>query len=231
MSFEYPTKELVKLAYAAYRVNGGYEKENSGGKMSNREMITYTVSDMLNKADTKSVQKLWVPTDFVPLVVTEEDIANSEECERFFKRYTFMSIGDGLNQFQKDVYNSYLKESHSIISCGRIAFIPVLVKNELKHNAYKRRLKDEFENSTHIFSKTIEGPVEILRSFRLKDYAIHMHVAVVSGHLVSFTNAEKFPDGGRYWLRGKVKSLETERDTGLPLTKLNYVKLSALEEN
>ena len=231
MSFEYPTKELVKLAYAAYRVNDGYVKENESGKQPNRELITYTASMILNQENKAGVQKLWVPTDFVPLVVTEEDIANTDECERFFKRYTFMSIGDGLNQFQKDVYQSYLKETHSIVSCGRIAFIPVLVKNELKHREYKRRLKDEFENSTHIFNKTIEGPVEILRSFRLKEYAIHMHVAAVRGHLVSFTNAEKFPDGGRYWLRGKVKSLETERDTGLPLTKLNYVKLSVLEEN
>lgn len=231
MSFEYSTKELVKFAYAAYRANDGYVKENEFGKQSNREMITYTVSKILNETNVESTQKLWVPTDFVPLTVTEEDEANVAEAEKFFKRYTFFSIGDDLNQFQKDVYHSYLKETNSIISCGRIAFLPVLVKNELQNNVYKRRLKDEFSNATHIFSKNVEGSAEILRSFKLKDYAVYMHIAAVNGCLVSFSNAEKFPNGNQYHLRGKVKSHDKERDSGLPLTKLNYVKLSAIEES
>jgi hypothetical protein len=230
MSFEYSTKELVKLAYAAYRVNDGYIKEKESGKQPNRELITYTASAILNQENQNSVQKLWVPTDFVPLTVTDADLDGAAEAENFFKKYTFLSIGNDLNQFQKDVYQSYLKETTSVVSCGRIAFIPVLVKNELQFKVYSRRIKTDFSESKHIFSKSVEGTAEILRSFRLKDYAVYLHIAGVNGNLVSFSNAEKFPTGAYYHLRGKVKSHETERDTQLPLTKLNYVKLSLIEE-
>lgn len=90
---DFPTKQVLELAFAAYRVNKGYEKhtrrfsENQPTVFSNKELVTYSVYYYTQK-DTGSDFKMWTPEDFVALKVTDEDHAAKAKADLHMRRYT-----------------------------------------------------------------------------------------------------------------------------------------------
>lgn len=230
----YPVEQLLEIAFAAYRVNKGYVKQTSRfteGKptvWSNKELISYTAAETLR--DKTSVPS-WIPDDFKPIEVTDEDRAGVQEAHRFFRRYTMLILGDSLNQFQKDMFSAYSNTevvSHNKI--GFVAYIPAFIKNEGEEIAYKRRLKEDFSESQHLTTKLVNGQAEILKRIYLKEYGMYLYFAGVGKDLVSFTKQERYDIGAIYSIRAKVKNNDTERDSRLPMTKINYVKLNLIEE-
>ena len=99
----YPTEDIIALAYAAYRINGGYEKstrrysEGQPTTWSNKELITFTA-----KSD-------WVAEDFVPITVTNEDREAAKQGEKHMRRYSLLALGD-LPQFELDLFSAYSAE-------------------------------------------------------------------------------------------------------------------------
>jgi len=221
---EYPTKTLIELAFAAQRVNGGYEKQTrrySEGQpttFSNKELITFTAhSD-------------WKPEDFVPLQVTQEDLDAKAAADKHMRRYTMLAMGD-LPEFESNIFSAYASERMPVNRVGLIAYLPEFVNRELQTKIYKQRLKTEFANSKHI-DNVVEGNCEILKVIRIsRDFEdpFYMHFGAVDGNLVCFARKEGFAEGTSYIIKAKVKGKDKERETGLPMTRINYVKLRKTE--
>jgi hypothetical protein len=225
---EYPTQKLLELAFAAHRVNKGYEKqtrrysENMPTTFSNKELVAHTVA-------VGSEQ--FIPHDFVPLKVTEEDLAAKEAADKHMRRYTMLAMGN-LTDFENDVYSAYCSEVMPVNRVGLIAYLPEFVNRELQNKIYKQRLKTEFANSQYYTQDPVVGDCEILKVIRVArefDEPFYMHFGAIDGNLVCFAKKEGFAEGVVYQISAKVKGQDKERETGLPMTRINYVKLRKTE--
>lgn len=233
---EYPTERLIELAFAAHRVNGGYVKETrrySEGQpttYSNKEIVAYSAAHYNQYNEKDSVLRTWIPSDFVPVKVTDEDLTAKADADRHMRRYTLLSLGN-LNDFQQDIFSAYSSETMPVNRVGLIAYLPEFVNRELQDKMYKERLKKEFANSDY-FDNRVDGTVEILKVIRVaKEYdePFYMHFGAVDGNLICFSRKEGFAVGKFYTITAKVKGQDRERETGLPITRVNYVKLKKTE--
>lgn len=226
-NMDFSTQLLLELAFAAHRVNNGYEKttrrysEGMPTTFSNKELVAYTAVSGTDQ---------FVPHDFMPLKVTEEDLAAKAAADKHMRRYTMLAMGK-LSDFENDIYSAYCSEVMPINRLGLIAYIPEFVERELKNKAYKLRLKAEFANSKHL-ENNIVGDCEILKVIRVTrefDEPFYMHFGAIDGNLVCFARKEGYAEGMVYQISAKVKGQESERETGLPMTRINYVKLRKTE--
>ena len=224
---EVSTELLINYAFAAYRVNKGYEKqtrrysEDTPTTFSNKELIAYTVVNGTEQ---------YVPHDFIPLTITNEDRESKKAADKHMRRYTMLALGD-LNDFQNDMFTAYSSDKMSISRVGLIAYLPAFVERELKDKVYKARLKQEFGDSKHL-EGNVEGNCEILKVIRVGrdfDEPFYMHFGAVDGNLVCFARKEGFAENTTYIIKAKVKAQDSERETGLPMTRINYVKLRKTE--
>lgn len=234
---EYSTQKLLELSFAAYRVNGSYIKttqrfsEEKPTIWSNKELITYSAYHY-NRYNNGSEFQMWIPEDFVALEIADEDLAAKEAADKHMRRYTMLAMGN-LSDFENDVYTAYCSEKMPINRVGLIAYLPEFVNRELKNKAYKLRLKNDFSNSQHFTDDVVIGDCEILKVIRVNhvpfDDSFYLHFGAIDGNLVCFNRSQGFAEGVTYQIRGKVKSRDEERDTGLPITRINYVKLRKTE--
>lgn len=233
---EYPTQQLLELAFAAYRVNKGYVKDTrrySEGQptvYSNKEIVAYSAASYNQTNNVETAVKPWIPSDFLPVKVTQEDLASKEAADKHMRRYTLLAMGK-LSDFENDVYSAYCSEVMSVNRAGLIAYLPEFVNRELKEKAYKLRLNSEFANSKHL-SGSVVGDCEILKVIRVNreyDEPFYMHFGAINGNLVCFAKKEGFAEGVVYQISAKVKGQDKERETGLPMTRINYVKLRKTE--
>ena len=222
----YKTKDLIELAYEAYRVNKGYIKmtrrysEGQPTTFSNKELITFTAHGE------------WKPEDFSPIVVTEEDRKNMAAGEKHMRRYTMLALGD-LPDFEADLFAAYSSEESNIGRVGLIAYLPAFIDRELANKEYKLRLKTEFAESKHLRGDRLEPTeVEILKVIPLNsDFmeAAFMHFGAIGKDLVCFTVKNKYAVGDTYDIVARIKGEDLERDSNTPMTRLNYVKLRKQE--
>ena len=233
---EIPTKTLLELAFSAYRVNQGYEKstqrfsEGQPARYSNKELVTYSAYYYTQK-DTESNFKMWIPEDFVPLTVTNDDREAKAAAEKHMRRYTMLALGK-LSDFENDMFTAYSSEVMSVKRVGLVAYLPEFVNRELREKAYQARLKQEFADSKHITEDRIQGNCEILKVIRVsRDFedTFYMHIGAINGNLVSFCKKEGFAEGAVYTITAKTKAQDQERETNLPMTRINYVKLQKTE--
>lgn len=232
---DYPTEQLLELAFAAHRVNSGYEKQTrrySEGQpttWSNKEIVSFSAAHYYNDTEN-SAQTVWIPTDFIPVKITDADREAKAAADKHMRRYTMLAMGN-MSDFENDIYSAYCSERMPSSRVGLIAYLPEFVERELKAKAYKLRLKQEFSDSKHL-EGNIEGNCEILKVIRVsKDYddPFYMHFGAVDGNLVCFARKEGYAEGVTYAIKAKVKGQDKERETGLPMTRINYVKLRKTE--
>jgi hypothetical protein len=189
---------------------------------SNKELVAFTAA---------AGSEQFIPHDFIPLKVTEEDLAAKEAADKHMRRYTMLAMGN-LNDFENDIYSAYCSEVMPINRVGLIAYLPEFVERELQAKIYKQRIKTEFSNSKHLVADPVVGDCEILKVIRVsRDFEepFYMHFGAIDGNLVCFAKKEGFAEGVVYQISAKVKSQDKERETGLPMTRINYVKLRKTE--
>ena len=227
----YKTEYLIELAYAAYRVNKGYEKltkrhSESPPTYSNKELIAYTAS-------SQNEQSPFIPEDFTPLKVVKADKDAAESGAKHMRRYTLLAMGE-LPQFEADLFAAYSSDELPIGRIGLVAYSPAFIERQVKDKVYKQRLKTEFANSVCL-TENITDPmdVEILKIIPLNNYdfgdSAFLHFGAIGKDLVCFTKKEMYAIGETYEIVGRVKGVDKERDSGLPMTRLNYVKLRKLK--
>ena len=223
----YKTEYLIELAYAAYRVNSGYEKHTrrhseSPPTYSNKELVAYTAS-------STHEQSPFIPEDFTPLEVTDADRAAVAEGKKHMRRYTLLAMGD-LPQFESDLFAAYSSDEMPIGRIGILAYLPAFIERQVKDKVYKQRVKTEFADSKHLTGDRIEpSEVEILKSIPLNsDWLAEpafMHFGAIGKNLVCFTLKQMYAVGETYDIVARIKGNDVERDSKIPMTRLNYVKL------
>jgi len=221
------TQLLIELSYAAYRVNKGYEKQTrrySEGQpttFANKELIAYSLEDGFK------------PEDFVPLKITDEDRAAKVQGDKHMRRYTMLAMGD-LPDFEADLFAAYSSEQMPIGRVGLIAYLPAFIERQVKDKVYKQRIKTEFVDSKHIVGDRLEPTeVEILKVITLNNDWLaepaYMHFGAIGNDLVCFTVKQMYSVGETYDIVARIKGKDKERDSGIPMTRLNYVKLRKKE--
>ena len=220
----YPTQDIIALAYAAYRINNGYEKttrrysEETPTTWSNKELITFTA-----KSD-------WKPEDFVPITITDEDREAAKQGEKHMRRYSMLALGD-LPQFESDLFSAYSAEETNISRVGLIAYLPAFIDRELAEKELKLRYKTEFADSANISTvgERVTGQVEILKIITLADSfnggTAYLHFGAINKNLVCFAKNDIYKVGETFDIAAKVKGYDLERNTNVPMTRLNYVKI------
>ena len=223
----YNASDVKLLAFAAYRINKGYVKatqrfsENNPTKFSNKEIVKYSLEYNANN-------EAYVPSDFIMPKVIDEDHVALAAADKHMRRYTLLGLGD-LNDFQADMFEAYSQDELPVNKTGLIAYLPAFVERELEDKMYKRRLKTEFNNSAAINDKKIIGELEILKRVYSVNYETFFYTAGFDGNLVMFSNKFEYKTGEVFGFRANVKSQQTDRDTGLTVNKINYVKLVRMD--
>jgi len=227
----YKTEYLIALAYAAYRVNNGYEKQTrrhseNPPTYSNKELIAYTAS-------ANNEQSPFIPEDFTPLQVTDADHASVAEGKKHMRRYTMLAMGD-LPQFEADLFAAYSSDEMPIGRIGLIAYLPAFIDRQVKDKVYKQRIKTEFADSKHLVGDRIEpSEVEILKVIPLNNdfygEPAYLHFGAIGKDLVCFSVKQMYAVGDTYDIVARIKGEDLERDTNTPMTRLNYVKLRKQE--
>lgn len=225
---DYPTRTLLELAFAAHRVNKGYEKntrrysEDQPTTFSNKELVSFTVKKEIDST-------AWIPDDFVPLTVTEADRQALASADKHMRRYTMLALGN-LTDFERDIFSAYSSERMPVNRVGLVAYLPMFVERELAEKEYKLRLKADFSESVYITENiTDSAEVEILKIIPLNNDLFgepsYLHFGAIGKDLVCFAKKEMYSVGSIYDIVGRIKGQDKERETGLPMTRLNYVKL------
>lgn len=233
---KFSTNQILELSFAAYRTNGGYVKqtqrfsEGQPTRYSNKELVVYS-AHYYNNTHLENTIENYIPNDFVPLTVIDKDRDAKAHAEKHMRRYTMLALGN-LSDFESDIFAAYSSEKVPANRIGLIAYLPEFVDRELKDREYKGRLKTEFADSAHVNLHVIEDKtVEILKMIPLREYDMYLYFGGIDKDLVSFSKKDFLEIGNKYEIRARVKNHDKERETGLPMTRLNYVKLKRLEIN
>lgn len=223
-----PNQDMLALAYAVYRINNNrYVKETqrfSEDKPTlhaNKDLVRYFLHSKGH------VHGVYLPNDYVPFAVTEEDYASVERARNHFKRYTMDILGDSLSSFQKSVYEAYCLEQIPVNAAGIIAYLPELVDRELDDVAFKKLLRTEYRDSVHVGREgdSVEGVAKILRCFYSKQWERWYYTVGLNGNVFGFSNAHEHPVGSLRRIKAKVKGHTQNRMFAVDETQLNYVKL------
>lgn len=221
----FPIDAVLALSFAAYRVNSGYVKiskltENNTRVWSNKEIVAYTLKSQEvnnNKYDN------WVPSEFVVVDVTDEDVKNVELAKKHIKRYTLGLLSGKISAFQKDIFDAVTEENLPSTKISLVSYVPELILRETTEKERTRLIKENYKDSVH-YNTSVSGTCEILKSFYLKNVECYVYVCGIDGNLVSFTNLKKYEVGTQHKITAKVKKQDYCPDTGLPQSRLHYVK-------
>lgn len=225
----YPTVDVLAVAYAALRLNDdNYIKAEDHyrgpyGKyfMPNSSLVRFTI-------EPKSAT--YLPEQFVPAEVTDEDRKNAEEALSWCKRYTMLCLGK-LTSFVEDMVELLIKEEVSSSDFGRIAYAPVFIRNEQSRAQIKKDFRSEIKNSEHIGTKkdNVSGTLTVIKAVYSKNWGKHFITGLINGNLVSFAIDKKLAERDEVIITAKVKDHKTDVDYKVPLTQLNYVKIKTTE--
>ena len=222
MEPEFKTQDVLATAFAIYRINDGYMKD------------TYRFSEPENKTifsnkDTLKFQfrPEFRPEDFKPVRTTDTDYAQVDEALKHFRRYTLGVVGGTLSDFQKDVIDTVWLETVPYNKLGILAYVPELVKREVKDNAVKKEIRLNYRNSLYIGApkEDVEGVCKILDSHYSSHYERFAYTADYMGNLISFWCKFEIPVGEHRKFKAKVKDHSKNRLFEVNETRLNYVKV------
>ena len=230
----FPTERVLELAFSAQRLNGGYKvhtqrfSEGRPALYSNKELVTYSAYYYFDNSPEST--KMWIPSDFEPLKVTDKDRSAKDAADCHMRRYSMLALGK-ISMFESDIFTAYSSEYVPLNQIGLIAYIPEFVDREIQEKIYLTRLKEDFADSKHIKHIRIEGAkVEILKKIPLREYDTNLYFAAIGNDLVSFSKSYDYDIGDVFEIRARVKDLCVERKTNLPMSRLNYVKLKKVKK-
>lgn len=220
----YPTQDVLAVACAAHRINGGYLKqalrfsEDKPTQHSNKEMVKFYYA-------TKEGR--YVDKDFVMFEPTEDDYAHVEDIRNHFKRYSMELLGDSLSGFQKDCFAAISQDTVLENQLGVVSFVPELVKREKHENSVKKTIRVEYRDSQHIGTAgdTVEGVIKFLDKHYSQKWESYNYTAVLDGNLVSFMNKFDHAVDSMKRIKAKVRDHTQNRLFSANETRLNYVKL------
>ena len=216
----FKTQDVLAVAFAAYRANDGYVKDSyrfteNDPLFSNKDIVKYQFNPEYR------------PGDFKPVRTIEEDYEAVDVALKHFRRYSMDILGDNLNEFQRQVFEQVGLEEVEYSKLGLLAYVPELVKREIKENAVKKLLRTEYRDSMYIgaLGDSVEGVCVILDSHYSSHYERYAYTADYMGNVISFWNKFEIPVGERRKFKARVKEQSKNRLFAVNETQLNYVKV------
>lgn len=218
----YKTQDVLAIAFAAHRLNDGYIKD------------TFRFTEPENKTlfSNKDIVKFQLrpdfrPDDFNPIRTTETDYEKVDSALKHFRRYTLGVLGETLSDFQKDIFETVVLEEVPYNKLGILAYVPELVKREIKEIDLKKTLRTEYRDSMYIGAEgdSVEGVCMILDKHYSSHYERYAYTADYMGNVISFWTKYDIPVGERRKFRGRVKKQGVNRLFSVNETALNYIKV------
>lgn len=236
---QFDTNRALEFAFAAHRVNGGYVKQNvldyTQSPDDPHEVIRHTVKVANKTLIYDALTNVDYGNEFgraPALTVTQEDIEAVERARDHFRSYTFKSLGNGLNDFQNDIYQAVSKETTDRYAMGLLAYIPTMVERELTQKVVKKTIKNEYAESEHIGARgeKFEGDLIVLDKRYVASYDRYVYTTGQNGNLVSFwTGNNDVKIGDKITVTGKIKSHGIAYQRKEKETVLNYIKIIKVE--
>ena len=192
---QFSTSRALEFAFAAHRINDGYVKQNVLDYTQNPDDPNEVVRHTVKVANKTLIYDALTNVDYgnefgraPALTVTQEDVEAVERALDHFRSYTFKSLGNGLNDFQNDIYQAILKETTDRYALGLIAYIPSMVEREIRQKAVKKTIKNEYAESQHIGARgdKFEGDLEVLDKRFVARYDRYVFTTGQNGNLLSF---------------------------------------------
>ena len=227
-----PVRLVLEYAFAAYRINSGYLKVKTEDKLANKDLVSFSVKQHINQIDqNSSVIYHWIPADFKPFEILDEDRANADKIDVHFKKYMFKMLAGKLSQFENDVYTAVCGEEIPITRVGLLAYVPELIERDHKKWAFDKLLKTDYKHSEFFEQKSIEGDMTVLRVIDFKTKSgdfLRSATLGLDGNLYQFFDNKHMiklnSEGKLYHIKARVKTRTHEPSTGLTMTQLNYVR-------
>jgi hypothetical protein len=225
----FATDEVVALAFAAHRHNGGYVKStvrmsepDKKTIWSNKELVSYTIATESRNKDKS--HHVWIPEDFTPIETTDADVDSIDFAKNHVKKYLVGMLSNDLTPFQQEVHDALVSTEIPVTKIGLISYIPELIEKELAAAKLKKQLKADFSDSVALTGK-LTGTIEILSCKYVEKHEAHAVMASFEGNLVKFFHRNAVYAGNTFQITAKAKDSYPDPKTKCTVTYINYVKL------
>lgn len=225
----FATDEVVALAFAAHRHNGGYVKStvrmsepDKKTIWSNKELVSYTIAtESRNKDKSHHVS---ITEDFIPIETTDADIDSIDFAKNHVKKYLVGMLSNDLTPFQQEVHDALVSTEISVTKIGLISYIPELIEKELAAAKLKKQLKADFSDSVALTGK-LTGTIEIISCKYVEKHEAHAVMASFEGNLVKFFHRNAVYAGNTFQITARAKDSYPDPRTKCTVTYINHVKL------
>ena len=161
----------------------------------------------------------------------EEDYENGKNVRQFWQNKTLALLDDNTNEYIRSVIITSSKEIIDgmydvslIASCiqAKSRDEQQQILNDIKLNLNSKAVLEV--NDKHLWGT--DSNICVIKSVYIDRVSSSIVECVVDGNLYSWWSGLKIELGKYTSLRGKVKQITTDKDTGQIVTKLNYVKIA-----
>lgn len=225
----YPVKQVLELACAAQRINGGYIKQ----------------IETIFASDDKAVAKKWDnrtlivttldPSTFKPfegcekpqlLCTNKDDAELADDIKKFYKRLLFAAV-QGDNEFLTEVNALLEAEVMRLNKVGFIACLPSVYKRDAgKHKVEKASKIVDAEYLGEVDEVVLDLDCEVLSSQRSKNFDAFNIDAIINNKMVTWISKIDLKLGPAVLVKGRVKDQSTHWKHGNAVTRLNYVRVA-----
>jgi hypothetical protein len=223
---EFPSTQVLELACAAQRVNGGYLKDEESvfaedgvflfSKKSNKMLMLCTLDPAIWTADPKDAP--------MPLKVLQEDIEQAEAIRKHFRKLMFSAIA-GENDFQTNVNSILNSEMVKANQFGYVACLPSVYARDVVQTNVKKASKEVEEGClAEIGTQLRDLDAEILSSVKSKNFEGYNIDAIINNKMVSWMNKTDLKLGPAVIVKAKVKDCNKHWKHQNDVTRLHYVK-------
>lgn len=226
MLFRYPCEIVWAAAAGAQRINDGYRKHGA-----------WDIEDSNNTYNEKSSNKKLVFSfleqyrENKKIDLIEEDYENGKNVRQFWQNKTLALLDDNTNEYIRSVILTSSKEIIDgmydvslIASCiqAKSRDEQQQILNDTKLNLNSKAVLEV--NDKHLWGT--DSNICVIKSVYIDRVSSSIVECVVDGNLYSWWSGLKIELGKYTSLRGKVKQITTDKDTGQIVTRLNYVKIA-----
>jgi hypothetical protein len=160
-----------------------------------------------------------------PSLITEDDIRQGVCAREWFQGQLFNLLGGTLNEFMQKAAETAVKDEINLrTDAGMVACLPATWLRA----AQKERVRDIVSESAsqHVgtITEKITRMIEVLEVKPGVSFSGWLVTATEGHNILRWCSSVQFAPGEAVRIQGKVKRHDSDRETGKPVTWLNYVK-------
>jgi hypothetical protein len=228
-AFQFPTIDVLAASCAIYRTTGEYVSNASALKSMQTPGRQITGTPQLLKY---AMCPRIAPSYYLPITITEADIAAADTIIKYFHRLTFNVLANSINEFEQKILEIIDKPTVSLQNFAMIACMPASYQRHSERYSRNRLINETTGKLYETIGESITTFCYVVdtRSFKLSNSIpdiFFSHTAITTdGYLIDFLNKALLGEiGSSIRIRARVKEHILHYETFKPLTRLNYVKV------